>query len=303
MSRRSLLLLAGALAVVAGAAALAVRRGARPTEERRLWPGGDPAKVERLEISGASGKVVLAREDGEWQMTEPLAFPASGNAVQPLLDKLPKATLAGPLTQAQAKLPLFGLGDGEALRLVVSGSVPLELKAGKAGPDYDGTYVLLGSGPAVFEARGLSRYDLAKSSAEWVSKQILRVPPEALEAVVLKSSFTVSLLRSSAGWSLEGKGVAVSTASGSPLNNLQGALNDLQADSVLLPPLPALTGKPRLEVRVRWSEKGARQEAVLSAYPERDGMTPLVKQGEDRVRFLVYGWRLDAFKKPASEFP
>ena len=302
MDRRSLLLLAAVLALLTGVAAFAVRRGARPTEERLLWPGADAAKTTRIVITSPSGRFELARKDGRWELASPVAFPADAGAVQPLLEKLPKVVLNGPLTESKARQNLFGLQPEAAIRVQADGGAPLDLQAGKAAPESESTYVRLGGSDAVYEARGLSRSDVERSTADWLSKAVVAVPPAALEHVVMKSTAaTVALAKSAAGWSLEGRSVSVSTAPGTPFNVIQGSLADLQADSVLLPPLPAL-GKPVLEVRVRWTEKGAEQEVLLSAYPEKDGLVPLVKKGEERVRFLVYPWRLDAFKKPASEF-
>lgn len=302
MDRRSLLLLAAVLALLTGAAVFAVRRGARPTEERLLWPGADLAKTSRIIITAPAGRVELARKDGSWDMTSPVAFPADGAAVRPLLEKLPKAVLIGPLTESKERLALFGLQPEAAIRVQADGGAALDLQAGKAAPESESTYVRLGGLDAVYEARGLSRSEIDRGTADWLSKAVLAVPPAALERVVMKSTAaTVALAKSAAGWSVEGKSVSVSTAPGTPLNVIQGSLADLQADSLLLPPLPAL-GKPVLEVRVRWTEKGEAREEHLSAYPEKDGLVPLVKKGEDRVRFLVYPWRLDAFKKTASEF-
>lgn len=303
MNRGTLLILAVALAALAAAAVVTVRRGARPSEPRRLWPGGGADKARRVVLTRPGGRLEFVRRDGSWEMAAPLAYPANAAVFQEFVDKLAQAALQGPLTESPEKRELFGLGSADAIRLEVAGEAALDLWAGKAGNDTDTLYVRLGSAPQIFEARGLSRYDVERSTLEWLSKTILALPREGLEAVVLKTTHTVSLARGAdGGWSLEGRGVALSTAPGSPVNVLEGTLYNFTADQLMTPPLPALPAQPALQVRVRWSEKGARREAALSAYREKDGMVPLVLEGESRVRFLVYPFRLEAFRKPPAEF-
>ena len=303
MDRRTLLALAAVFVFLAGSAAVLIRRGARPTEEAMLWPGGDAAKVQALTIASSTGTVSLSLKGGAWQLESPLSYPANASVVQPLVEKLPKTALSGPLTESKDRQAMFGFAPGIGLHVSVKGPAGLEFEAGKPGPDFDSLYVKRAGSDAVYEAKGLSLSDLERPATEWVSKAVLAVPVDGLDRVVLKSSFTVAMVRSSGAWTLEGKDTHVSAAPGSPLNGIQGMLHDFQADQVALPPLPPLPAKPLLEVRAAWAEKGgARQDATLLVYPEKSGMMPVVKKGEDRVRFLVYPWRLDNFRKPASEY-
>jgi hypothetical protein len=291
------------LVVLAAAAVLIVRRSGRPAAERKLWPGADPAQVQAISLTGPRGRVELVKKDLQWSMSVPVAYPVQPNLLQSFLGKLSDAVLAGPLTESPAKHSLFGLDSKSAVHLELRGGKPLDFLGGKPAPDYESVYVRVGPGPAVYEARGLSPYDLDRSSMDWLSKTVVQIPPDSLQAVVVKSTVTLSLVGGPGGlWRLGDKGMSISTAPGSPMNVIQGTLNDLEADQMLLPPFPARKARPNLEIQVRWSEKGKSRETVLLAYPEKDGMVPVEKSGEDRVRFHLYRWRLDAFRKPASEF-
>jgi len=302
MSKRSLLTLLAVFAVLVALVGMARFWSSRQAPERKLWPGGDAAKVERLALSGPKGHLEFQKKEGRWLMASPVAYPANSSLVAGFLEKLPNAAMAGPLTASKAKESLFGLGPDSAVRVEVPGTPRLDFWAGKAGPDFESLYIRFGDSPEVFEAKGLSRYDLERSSADWLSKEILKVPVEEQQAVLVKSTWTLSLVRSAKGdWSIEGQKVAVSTQPGSPFNVIQGTLNHWEADQLMLPPFPSL-GKPTLEIRVKKTSQGQTTETLLRAYPERDGMVPIALSGEERVRFLVYPWRLDAFKKAPAEF-
>lgn len=301
MTRRSLIVLTTILAVLAAAAFFAVRGASRPSERRRLWTG-TPADAGKIVLSREGGpRVELVRRGRSWRMTAPYDYPAASSGPDSLLEKLSKAVLEGPLTAVPDRHGRFGVDPGQAIRLEVAAKVTLELLAGKTSGDNDAVFVRLGASPEVFEAKGLSRYDLERSTGDWLDKTVLKLPPASVTTVVIKSTTTVALERGPGGsWKLRGEGVAVSSAPGSSLSRLLEALNPLEADQVA-PGAAGPSGAAAFEVRVGWTEGTLPRETVLKGWKEKDGFVPLVREDQAGTLFLASRWKLEALNVSRSD--
>lgn len=250
-----------------------------------LWPKADKEAVQAIEITKGEEKIVFRRSQAQWVMSEPLSYPADGAALSGLLDQLSKVELSEPLTDNPKKHSLFEVEGPSAVEVRIGEA--LHFFIGKQADRYDSVYLRRAQGPEVLAALGLSRYELGKSSFSWLDKTIVSIPKEGLQSLTVRSSGKTA--------SLKFPQVLSSTAAAALLKPLLDGLSPFQADQIVFHP-----GKfaAESEIRLEWLDPSGRpQKTSIKMGKEKDGLVPVVWEGEERVGFLIYPWKADPFLK------
>jgi hypothetical protein len=148
-------------------------------ETRALIPalaGIDPT---RIEIRGAEEESIrLVRNDDAWQVDDLGGFPADGEKIRGLLQNLQDIRVRRPLVSSSRYHDAFKVtkDDNEA-RVLVWGAdaeeMEIDLIVGSA-PNFRSSYVRLAGDDAVYEARGLSAYDLRPTHRQWIDRELLQ---------------------------------------------------------------------------------------------------------------------------------
>ena len=169
-----------------------------------FWPrasaagGGEPLfgelsadQVVRLTLQGAEGEpVVLAQNAGRWVLPEADDYPAQGDKIAALLDKL--LAIRGDRLVART--------GGSHQRLKVAGDdferlITLELADGTqhqlylgTSPRYQVLHVRPGDQDAVYLALGLTLYDARAEVTAWVDPVYFSVPRDEIVALTLENA-------------------------------------------------------------------------------------------------------------------
>ncbi len=305
MNRRLLPRLGAALGLLA-AAWLAVALLSRPREERRaLWPASKAAT--RLKIGS---EVELALKDGSWKVERPTDYPAEAAFIQDVLDRLPKLEASEFLSETPSKYALFEVAPPGALRFsaFAGGAKPeLDVWIGKSGDTYDSFYFRHADGTKVFEARGLPRYLLDRRPNDWLSKLVLQVESDKVRTLTIKQpGGSLSFGRKDGKWRLSGAALS-DAAVKKALEPLLVALLRLEADAIVSPaelPKNAFK-KPALELSLEYADHDGKPQSIrLKLAPKGKDAAAyyLAKDGEERVRFEIAGWKVAPLRKTAKDF-
>lgn len=307
MTPRQLKLLGAALLALVGALAALQRFQGRRAAAETLWKG-DPNSISKLVLESASGRVALARKESRWWVQEPLDFPADATALDELVSKLPKARLSPVLSSRPEKHPLFEVDASSAVRLTVYDGKPepsLDVRIGKSGTRFDSVYVRFEGRDEVREAAGLSRYQLERKPKEWLDRTLVSVKSDDIEALAVSSSSgTLRFERRDDGWHLVSPPSKASTDTiKAKLEPVLAALVRLDADEALLPeefPKKPVFDKPAYKVTVRL--KGGKETTLIAGAKDDLSRHYVRREGDDKVLFAMYPWRLKPFQKSPQDF-
>lgn len=152
------------------------------TETSRPFAGIDTAKVSRVTVDFGK-RIVVARTDSGWMITEPVRFPAAPGQMSLLLIRMasnPTATVvADNLTDSSA----YGLGKGAAYASFVAvGGKKIAMRVGDVTPDYDGCYIQLVGSDKVLQLSTNIRPLVGQSLTSWRDKAIFHFGISDVEA-------------------------------------------------------------------------------------------------------------------------
>lgn len=162
--------------------------GSAAAEPRAMFPELDDAVPARIEISDtdASGPLTLETAAGGWTLPDQGGYPADSARVEELLSKLRdlevrRAVVSSSRYHATLKVDA---DDFERRVRVVDdeGATIADLLLGTS-PNYQIAHVRRGDDDRVYEARGISAWDLNRDSGSWVDTGLIDVPHESIVAV------------------------------------------------------------------------------------------------------------------------
>ncbi len=150
------------------------------------------AKDEVMQVQrwGAGGATVLARAEPDWQMREPVAARAAGDAVDGLLDKIDQAEIEDFVAEDPDTTALASYGLGERASQVeialLVGEDRAEKRLAIGGADEQGRwYARDASRPQVFLVDSTLVQELTKSISDLRDKKPLRFEREQVERIVM----------------------------------------------------------------------------------------------------------------------
>ncbi len=155
------------------------------------------AKDEVMQVQrwGAGGATVLARAEPDWQMREPVAARAAGDAVDGLLDNLDQAEIEAFVAEDPdtTALATYGLGERSSqveIALLV-GADRAEKRLVIGGADEQGRwYARDASRPQVFLVDSTLVQELTKDISDLRDKEPLRFERDQVERIVLTRGAT-----------------------------------------------------------------------------------------------------------------
>ena len=163
------------LALAAGAVAIALAVGKKDEASQATKAAGErlfafaPADVAGLTVIAKGGTTVLARQDGGWRITAPLAAAADGGAVEGLLRRVAELRRKGSVQPGgdSAARERYGLASPRArVELVLQGGKKREtLALGDENP-FDGSVFVESTSGAIDLVGAETRWGVERSTAE-----------------------------------------------------------------------------------------------------------------------------------------
>ncbi len=243
----------------------------------------------RLEISDAEGQQAVLRREGErWGLEAYDGYPADASKVRELLDKLRELRVQRPVVTTGRYHEALKVAEKtfeRRLRLWEdpSAEAKVEVYFGTS-PSYNVIHARRAGDKEVYEARGLSAFDLRTSGASWIDKKLVDIPFEDVRAVRLRNAsgtFEIRRSGSEAAWEIAGGAPKGKKLDASKVDSWVRGVCSLwlldpagKADAGrhgLAPP----AGELEITYRIASEEKQAEREAG-----EGEGQTPGTGAGE-----------------------
>ena len=175
------------LALASGAVALALAVGKKDEAAQATKAAGErlfafaPADVTALTVIAKGDTTVLARQDGGWRITAPLAAAADGGAVEGLLRRVAELRRKGSVQPGadSAARGRYGLASPRArVELVLQGGKKREtLALGDENP-FDGSVFVESTSGAIDLVGAETRWGLERSTAELRARETDGGPAE-----------------------------------------------------------------------------------------------------------------------------
>ena len=254
--------------------ALAVKKTADEFKSREVFGPNNPDNS-RLDVDRVRGKLSLAKKDGTWWLSQPLADLADGDAVDKLISALTALKVIDFLPSQQGQ-GLASLGLSPPLFHVVLADakgpgITVDFGSSKA----DGNSVYGKRENQVFTVASTVTEDLTREAEAFREQKLVRFDRGAvtsIEGVFPKTKFLLE--RKQEGWSLGGKTIMASSA-----DDLMSAILDLKSRSfgddarakALADRQPAAAVTVKLSAGQPWIVKiypeATQAEAVVSPRP------------------------------------
>lgn len=247
---------------------------------------GDREEVQRITLTGASGRVVLAkRPDGFW-IESPVKDRADRNLIDGLFSDLAGLTAEKFLDQPGRPLGDLGLAPPRGIvEVVQEGSAPVKIELGgpvavEATPEGQMTGELTyarAEGP-VFEARTRLAESADRTPADWRALGLSAFEVHQVEsATIQEGAAPISLTRAEPDWKRGDEKISYL-----PVSDLLVTLTEARADRILAPAEVAL-GKPAVTVVLKTKDVG---EETITLYPAAQGGVPARVSGRNVVLLL-----------------
>jgi hypothetical protein len=161
-------------------------------ESRALLPALDAITPSQVEILGPDeDSIKLTRRDGAWRIDDLGGFPADGAKIESMLDDLKNIRVRRPVVSSARYHASFKVAadDHEArIRLwdESEGDPDIDLIVGSS-PNFRTSHVRLAGEDLVYEARGVSPYDLRPAQSSWIDRELLDADETGVVGVVLSN--------------------------------------------------------------------------------------------------------------------
>ena len=164
-----------------------------------------PQKVEVADGTGAS--VALDRAGGAWALESPKGYPATASKVEKLIQDIEHLSAGRPVVSNRKNHAALKVADAEFERRIrifekAGGKPVAELFLGTS-PRYQTSHVRLGGKDPVYEASGLSAYDVPADPGSWVERNVVPVAADSVSGIGIsnhKGSF--ELAKKDGRWSV-----------------------------------------------------------------------------------------------------
>ena len=156
-----------------------------------------PQKVEVADGTGAS--VALDRAGGAWALESPKGYPATASKVEKLIQDIEHLSAGRPVVSNRKNHAALKVADAEFERRIrifekAGGKPVAELFLGTS-PRYQTSHVRLGGKDPVYEASGLSAYDVPADPGSWVERNVVPVAADSVSGIGIsnhKGSFELA---------------------------------------------------------------------------------------------------------------
>jgi hypothetical protein len=291
--KQSTWILLGILLVLIVAAYLVLQRtGERSTSGStgKMLVEYDSAAVDKIDISGPSGHVVLERQGGAWMLTDPLRYKADPGLVGSAISAGNKIELTSLISTNPEKQGLFKLDStGTLVKIMEQGSEKAVFLIGKPGPSYTETYVRREGSDNVYLAAGYFSTAFSRRGNDWRDKTIFKTDEDAINSVTMHyGDTTFTITRTDTLWMIDGQ-----RAKDDVIHTFMSALADLKTDEFIdttvasLPKLTAEIDVMDTQLRFFWKKEGDRYYVLSSRSPQL---------------YQLYSWKVTSLLKRKKDF-
>ena len=174
----------------------------RAGRENPLYPGFVPETVARISIDGKERETVIEKVGNEWLVVSEDSFPAEAGVVDAMLDKITGFSRKDIISSNPEKQALYQV-DASGIGVEVGtsdGTTAASFVIGKAGPDYQSTYVRDIGSDDVILAPGYLPQAFERGNRSWQDKTVYELQAdEILEVDIKRPDGTIVLLRDQTG--------------------------------------------------------------------------------------------------------
>ena len=263
--------------------------------------------IVRIALHGPDGDVLLTKSGGNWQIEQPTALRADGNAVRALLSGVRnlRATDFASDAPSDADLATYGL-DTPKSQLVFTAADGTETRLLVGKENDQGLYVKTADRPTTFVVGKYASHDLTKTLNDLRDKTVLSFDPGSVTALdVSRADGGHFMLHSADGkWSLEGSDQAVNAGA---VDSFVGALSHLSGNQVLgegvtdlapyglAPPALTIAVKGKDDVLVGTVLAGSRT-------PNPPAVEYTAKRADDATVFQLRDYQFKQLDKRPADF-
>jgi len=195
-----------------------------------LLPGFAAADVVGLIIQDNDNRLVLSKSGADWVLTEADDFPADGEKITPVLEKLEGIQTNRLVTQTEASHTRLKVAPADFNRLI-----EIELKNGSRHQLYLGssagagaTHVRLDDQPEVYLTGEVASFDANTQASAWIDTIYYTVPQTATVALTLQNANgTFEFEKVGESWTMKGL-AADETFNESALTSLLNQVSSVQ---------------------------------------------------------------------------
>jgi hypothetical protein len=316
MNRKTLIAL-GAFILLGALAIFSIKqpeKGERTADSVRPIPKLTPASIETVEITKAGKTTVLKSENGKYKVIAPVTYPADDGAAKAVWEMLGRMDVTDLVTDQQAKQAEFEVDDKSGVRVVpkaAGGKVLADFLVGKGAGG--GSMVRLSGKNEIWQASGVQRFIVDKTTTDWRDKSITTFPAEEAEKIeiVTKDDGKVVLKKAGAKQGTEEKWDLVETTSrrlaksdpidNSVANGIVSALSAWKASDFADDTKPADAGLDAPESTITVTLKGDKKVTVLLGKKKADDEV-YVKTPESPQIYTSKQFNLERVNKRPVDF-
>jgi hypothetical protein len=180
----------------------------RAGRDQPLYPDFRPGSVTRVTIDGKERETVIEKAGDVWVVVSEDSFPAEAGTVDAMLDRITGFSRKDIISSNPEKQMLYQVDEtGIAVEVgTTDGTVAASFVIGKAGPDYQSTYVRDTASDDVILAPGYLPQAFERGNRSWQDKTVFAFEPERfLEIAIKRPGETILLSKDPAGeWFISG---------------------------------------------------------------------------------------------------
>jgi hypothetical protein len=160
---------------------------------RALLPALDAITPSQIEIVGPDeDSIKLVRRDGAWHVDDLGGFPADGAKLESMLDELKQIRVRRPVVTSDRYHASFKVAEDDHEARVrlwddSEGDPDVDLIVGSS-PNFRTSHVRLAGEDAVYEARGVSPYDIRPARSSWIARELVDADATGVVGVVLTNA-------------------------------------------------------------------------------------------------------------------
>ncbi len=175
-----------------------------PTAEENYLVDVDTTKISELEIMNGGSTITLThRDDGSWDITNPINYRANRRYVSQLLEKLGEMRIESEVTSKQDRWPEFELDTAGVSLTIRQGEKVSSVVLGKAAESYRQSYARYADKPNVYLINGTYKMQLSRNVENWRDKEMF---PYQQHQVVGIETDEWNLARNDGAWTFTVKG-------------------------------------------------------------------------------------------------
>jgi hypothetical protein len=300
---RSLLTLLAAFVVLVGIY-LVVKSSRDVTYHPQKFVSIDTARVDAIRLQTPTDKVLLKKKAGEWQVEQPITYPADSRLVRDMLSKLAAMEMETdePLSQDPLRDTVYQVGEtGTQVAIAIGTDTVANLIVGKMAPDSRHTFVRRSGNNNIYSVSGLYVSQLNRKVRDWRDKTILDIARDSINRIDLQwPNQTFSLVKVDSLWRMEG--ATVSPFDQASVEHLASAfyhfrtLEFLDGDSVRMVDF----SRPDFTITVS-TTTGKRSFSLLQV-PHDENRFYLKRDDLDNTLFIIYKGTAGVYMKKPEDF-